>query len=314
MAEQVGEGRPDGVQRLLNKSRWDADLVRDDLRDYVVERLGDPDGVLVVVETGFPKKGKKSAGVARQRNPATGRAENCQVGLFLAYGSPRGCAFMDRALYLPKEWAQDEGRRAEVGVPKEAVFIAKGELARAMLERAFSAGVPPAWVTGDAVQGNDEKLWRWLEMLGQPYVLPVRRARILLPQAEAVLPQTYDWARVDIDRVATPSYEWARGPVRYDNDTGQVRWLLVQRSTRRRDDYTYYRAYGPRGLPLAQLARTAATRRTAQESLEQAKGEVGLDEYEVRRWNAWHRHVTLCLLAHASLQVARTRAKIGNLP
>ena len=136
MARQIGEGRADGVQRLLNKARWDADAVRDDLRDYVVENLGDASGVLVLAEIGFPKKGSYSAGVARQPNPTTGRDENCQVGLFLAYWTPRRWTFIDRALYLPEEWAEDKVRRREAGVPEEVVFATKGQLARKMLERA----------------------------------------------------------------------------------------------------------------------------------------------------------------------------------
>ena len=155
MAGQIGEGRADGVQRLLNKARWDADAVRDDLRDYVLEHLGDASGVLVLAEIGFPKKGAKSAGVARQPNPTTGRDENCQVGLFLAYASPRGWAFIDRALYLPEEWAEDEARRREAGVPEEVAFATKGELARKMLERAFDASVPAAWVTGGETYGTE---------------------------------------------------------------------------------------------------------------------------------------------------------------
>ena len=143
MADQIGERRPDGVQRLLNKARWDAELVRDDLRDYVVGRMGHPDGVLVIVETGFPKKGAKSAGVARQLNPSSDRVENCQVGVFLAYGSVRGQAFVDRALYLPEEWAEDDPQRRDAGVPEGVGYATKGELAKSMLERAFGAGVRP---------------------------------------------------------------------------------------------------------------------------------------------------------------------------
>jgi SRSO17 transposase len=144
MARQIGEKRPDGVQRLLNGARWDADAVRDDLRDYVVERLGDPAGVLTVVETGFPKKGDESAGVGRQLNPTTGRVENCQVGLFLAYSSPRGWTFIDRALYLPERWVEDRERRCRVGGPEEVVFATRGQLARVMLQRTFDVGVPAA--------------------------------------------------------------------------------------------------------------------------------------------------------------------------
>src|ERR687884_593825 len=145
LAEQLGEQHPRGVQRLLDAAQWDADAVRDDLRAYVVEHLGDARGVLVVDETGFLKKGTKSVGVARQYSGTAGRTENCQIGVFLAYASPKGRAFLDRALYLPKVWAEDGDRRAEAGVPQTVPFATKAALAKAMLQRAFAAGVPAAW-------------------------------------------------------------------------------------------------------------------------------------------------------------------------
>jgi SRSO17 transposase len=195
MARQIGEERPDGVQRLLNAARWDADAVRDDLRDYVVESLGDQTGALVLVETGFPKKGPYSAGVAGQSNPTSGRIEDCQVGLFLAYASPRGWAFIDRALYLPEKWAQDEVRRRQAGVPQEIIFATKGELARAMLERAFGAGVPAAWASRGGSYGEHEQLWRWLEAAGRSYLL-------------AVSPSHKLWKRID----GVPRHEPAHQP------------------------------------------------------------------------------------------------------
>src|SRR5215212_5280003 len=162
LAEALGERSPDGVQRLLRTARWDAEAVRDDLRAYVVEQLGDPEAVLVIDETGFLKKGTKSVGVARQYSGTAGRIENCQIGVFLAYASPRGRAFLDRALYLPKAWVEDQERRAAAGVPEDVAFATKGALAQAMLERAFAARVPATWVTGDEIYGNDGALRRWL--------------------------------------------------------------------------------------------------------------------------------------------------------
>src|ERR671929_38261 len=163
LAEQLGEQHPRGVQRLLDEAQWDANAVRDDLRAYVVEHLGDECGVLVVDETGFLKKGTKSVGVARQYSGTAGRTENCQVGVFLAYASPKGRAFLDRALYLPRGWAEDASRRAEAGVPGEVRFATKGRLAKVLLQRAFAAGVPAAWVTGDTTYGTDPGLRPWLE-------------------------------------------------------------------------------------------------------------------------------------------------------
>src|SRR5436305_4429368 len=155
LAEQLGDPTPDGVQHLLARADWDADAVRDDLVRYVVEHLGDPGGVLVVDETGFLKKGTKSVGVARQYSGTAGRVENCQVGVFLGYATPRGRALLDRALYLPKEWAEDRQRRKAAGVPKGVGFATKLVLARQMVERAVAAGVPAAWATADAVYGSD---------------------------------------------------------------------------------------------------------------------------------------------------------------
>src|SRR3954447_3329935 len=173
LAEHLGEAGPQGVQRLLNAARWDADAVRDDLRAYVIEQLGDPDGVLIVDETGFLKKGTKSVGVQRQYSGTAGRIENCQVGVFLAYAGSAGRAFLDRELYLPKEWVTDDARRLGAGVPADAAFATKPRLARRMLERAFAAEVPAAWVAGDAVYGDASDLRRWLERRGAAYVLAV---------------------------------------------------------------------------------------------------------------------------------------------
>ena len=172
LAEAAGEATPHGMQRLLVGAGWDADLVRDDTGAYVAAQLGDPGGVLLVDETGFLKQGPKSAGVARQYSGTAGRRANQQVGVFLAYAAPRGCAFLDRALYLPEEWATDAARRTAAGIPAGIAFATKGELARGMLARAFAAGVPAAWVVGDVVYGR-EQLRRWLEGERRAYVLAV---------------------------------------------------------------------------------------------------------------------------------------------
>jgi SRSO17 transposase len=329
MAEHLGEKTPDGVQRLLNAARWDAGEVRDDLRAYVVEHLGDPAAILVIDETGFLKKGEKSVGVARQYSGTAGKVENCQVGVFLAYVAPNGGrAFLDRALYLPEEeWAQDEERLREAGVPEEEMgFAKKGELARRMLERAFEAGVPASWVTGDEVYGNDGKLRRWLEERGRPYVLAVARSHPLWTVLEgggggAAPPEqrraeeivaaetpTEAWQKVEVGEGSKGPrlYEWARGRLPYETAPGWAQWLLVRRSVEDPEDLVYYRAYGPEEESLAELARVAGSRWSIEEGFERAKGEVGLDQYEVRRWEAWHRHVTLSLLAHAFLEVTRT--------
>jgi SRSO17 transposase len=172
MAEAIGEVTPRGVQHLLNDARWDPHAVREDLREYVVERLGDEEsGVLVVDETGFLKKGEKSVGVARQYTGTAGKRENCQVGVFLCYSSKEGAAFIDRALYLPEEWTDDRRRLSEAGVPEGVGFATKGKLAKAMLNKAFEAEVPARWVVADTVYGMTRGLRRWLEKRQRSYVL-----------------------------------------------------------------------------------------------------------------------------------------------
>ena len=179
LAEAAGEATPYGMQRLIASATWDADAVRDDLRAYVVEHLGDPGGVLIVDETGFLKKGDQSAGVARQYSGTAGRIDNCQVGVFLAYASPRGHAFLDRELYLPEEWCDDRPRCRAAGIPDAVPFRTKPVLAQQMLERALDAGVPAAWVTGDEVYGSNRRLRMALEQRGQPFVLAVRSTEAL---------------------------------------------------------------------------------------------------------------------------------------
>jgi SRSO17 transposase len=308
MAEQLGEGRADGVQRLLNKARWDADALRDDLRDYVLEHLGDASGVLVLTEIGFPKKGAKSVGVERLRNPTTGRLENRQLGLFLSYASRRGWACIDRALYLPEEWAENKVRRREARVPEEVTFATKGELARRMLERAFDASVPAAWVTAGETYGTDRRLRHWLEARGCSYVLAEERSATLPRREGTLLPSVPGWAGFIIEGGAERSSEWDRGPRRQESDVGLTEFLLVCGAVGRTDKYISHRAYGPRQTPLLRMGRVASRLWTIEEGLERAMGEVGLDQYQVRRWDAWHRHITLSLLAHAALQVTRAHA------
>src|SRR3569833_1082014 len=149
LAERSGEVSPDGMQRLLRRADWDVDGVRDDLRDYVITHLGDGEGVLIVDDTGFLKKGTRSAGVQRQYSGTAGRTENCQIGTFLAYASQRGHALIDRELYLPESWTSDRDRCRSAGVPDEVELVTKPRQAIAMLTRAFDARVPFAWVTAD---------------------------------------------------------------------------------------------------------------------------------------------------------------------
>jgi SRSO17 transposase len=317
LAEQIGEDDPYGIQHLLGRSDWDPDEVRDDLRGFVAETLGDPEAVLILDETGFLKKGTHSAGVARQYTGTAGRIENAQVGVFLAYASRHGTAFLDRALYLPKEWADDPARCKKAGVPEGTTLVTKGKLAKGMLERAFAAGVPAAWVTGDEVYGGDGDLRRWLEGEGRPYVLAVRANQYVwkgFQQAKvAALVASLSkraWHKITIawGSKGPRRYAWAWLPINHDLGPKWRRWLLVRRSLDEGQELAYYLAAGPRRTTLTRLAKTAGARWSIEGGFESAKQEVGLADYEVRSWTGWHRHITLALLAHAVLATVRKLA------
>ncbi len=319
LAEALGERTPDGVQRLLNAAHWDADAVRDDLQRYVVTHLGDADAVLVIDETGFLKKGTKSAGVARQYSGTAGRIENCQIGVFLVYAAPCGSAFLDRALYLPKAWTADAQRRQEAGIPETVGFATKGELAKQMLAHAFAAAVPARWVVADEVYGNDGALRRWLHAQERAYVLGVARSHMIwsgetwtqerVEETIGALPDE-DWQRLSVGNGSKGPrvYDWVAIRLPFDSPQGWVQGVLARRSLDAPDEIAYYRAFAPEGTTVAELARVAGTRWTIEIGFERAKGEVGLDEYEVRRWEGWHRHITFALLADAYLAVTRMHA------
>jgi SRSO17 transposase len=326
LAERAGEPSPDGMQRLLAAADWDADAVRDDVRDYVIEHLGSLQGVLVVDETGFLKKGTKSAGVARQYSGTAGRIESSQVGVFLAYSTAAGRTFLDRELYLPKAWTEDRGRCREAGVPDGVEFATKPELAMRMLTRALDAGVPAGWVTGDEVYGQHYRRRASLEQRRMPYVLavPVNQHVIATTDSNivecradtliATLP-AQAWKKISAGNGAKGPrlYYWARAAVRPLQDSGMGYWLLARRSLSDPTDLAYYLCHGPANTPLRELVRVAGARWAIEESFQTAKGEVGLDQYQVRRFDAWYRHITLAMLAHAFLTVTRARPAKGGL-
>lgn len=323
MAEQMGEVGPQGAQRILNGARWDAEAVRGELREYVVRHLGDErSGVLIVDETGFLKKGEKSVGVAPQYTGTAGKTENAQVGVFLCYSSEEGAAFIDRALYLPKKWAKDTARRRESGVPEEVRFATKGELAKRMLRRAFEAGVPSKWVVADTVYGTARGLRGWLEEQGCSYVLAVpstkgtyyegrqRQARKI---AQSLSEEAWARASAGTGSKGERLYDWACLTLPDPDPAGEEsragRWLLVRRGIEDPTELAYYLAYGPPRTSVEELIRIAGRRWQVEDCFGAAKGEVGLDEYEVRKWDGWHRHVTLCLLVHAYLAMLRSVAE-----
>jgi SRSO17 transposase len=324
LAEQAGELTPDGMQRLLNGSGWDADGVRDDVWDYVIEHLGDPDAVLVLDETGFVKKGTRSAGVARQYTGTAGRIENAQVGVFLAYASRAGVALIDRALYLPKVWTDDRERCRPAGIGDEVGFATKPQLGQAMLERAVAAGVPFRWVTGDSVYGGDRRLRVWLEQHAIPHVMAVKRTEPLLVMtdrgpgqvpAERLLAEVgpEQWLRLSAGQGSKGKrlYDWVRVPLyRFGWPANVGFWLLARRSITEPDEVACYVCFAPAGTSLANLVQVAGCRWRVEEAFEQAKGEVGLDHYQVRQYGAWYRHITLAMTALAFL--AATRAQLTD--
>jgi SRSO17 transposase len=319
LAEAAGDRTPDGVQEFLSRVHWDADAVCWDLRAYVVEHLGDPGAVLVLDETGFIKKGVKSAGVQRQYSGTAGRIENCQIGVFLGYASRYGRALIDRALYLPESWAGDRARRAEAGIPDGVSFMTKPKLGLAMLERAHAAGVPFAWVTADSVYGADHALRRWLEKQRLGYVLAVTRAqRLGLGRVEDRVGEVppAGWHRLSAgDGAKGPRfYDWAYLPHGSDAAPGWEKGLLIRRSIPEPHELAFYLTHAPNGTALADLVQIAGTRWTIEACFEAAKGEVGLDQYEVRSWTGWHRHVTLAMLAHAYLAALRKVVVGGRRP
>jgi len=318
LAEAIGEAGPQGVQRLLRGTTWDAEVVRDDLRAYVVEQVGTEEGVLIIEETSFPKKGSRSCGVAGQYSGAVGHCENAQVGVFLAYAAPRGTAFLDRALYLLRAWTSDRGRCRAAGVPTGLQFATKVALAKELLARAFAAAVPACWVVADCLYGRVHHFRAWLEREGRAYVVGVIPAHAVMAagrrqraQALAASLPGSAWQRLSAGAGSQGErwFDWACVPLDEATPAGMGRWLLVRRSLADPDERAYFHAYGPVATAVAELARIAGTRWAVEEAFAQAKGEVGLDHYEVRQWAPWHRHITLCLVAHAFLVTVRARAR-----
>jgi SRSO17 transposase len=308
LAEQAGHDRPGPMQRLLRSARWDADEVRDDVRAYAFEHLGTDDGVLIVDETGFLKKGRSSAGVQRQYTGTAGRIENSQVGVFLAYASSRGRALIDRRLYLPEQtWCQDTERRTRAGIPGHLAFATKPALAGQMIAAALEAGISASWVTGDEAYGQDPGLRALLEAHGLGYVLAVAcNTRVRINQGRTT-------ARADTVADCLPATAWhrqsagagAKGPRYYDwawieTGTRGDRHLLIRRNLDN-GELAFYLCWSPNQVPLSELVRVAGTRWCIEECFQAAKGQVGLDHYQVRHWTAWHRHITLAMLALAFL-------------
>ncbi len=327
LAEQAGLAKPYRMQSLLGRHVWDADALRDKVREEVISTLGDPAGVLVVDETGFLKKGSHSVGVSRQYSGTAGRIENCQVGVFLAYASPLGQALIDRRLYLPEAWTRDRPRCREAAVPERIAFAAKTEIARDLIADALDAGAPCAWVLADALYGSDSALRRMLEQRRQPYVLAVRSNLTLRfvtedgivqtdPAGLAEDCQTDDWTTCAAGEgtKGIRLYDWARIALPWPAGDGFERWVLIRRSRKDPDEQAYYLVFAPAGASLADLAGAAGLRWTIEECFQRGKEELGLDHCEARSWHGWHRHMTLCMVALAYLTrlAALLRQDAGN--
>jgi len=351
LAEAMGDKVPDATQRLLYRTLWSADTARNMLQEYIIEVFADEDGIGVVDETGFIKKGDRSVGVKRQYSGTAGKIENCQIGTFLSYATSKGHVFLDRRLYLPEDWCNDVERRAQAKVPADVVFQTKPEQAMAMLQQAWQQGVPMRWVAGDEVYGESTVLRDVIAASGRWYVLGVRtvtpawterptvvepepqergrpRARARLakdaPPAVSVAAVVATWPERRWQRLTVAegekgliTYDWACQRVVESRDKlpGPDAWLIARRSISDPTEIAYYLSNAPVNTPLEKLAQVASTRYTVEQCIEEAKGETGLDDYEVRYWHSWYRHITLSMMAHAWLAAVRRKAteKKGGL-
>jgi SRSO17 transposase len=329
-AEAAGDPGPWRQQAILGRGRWDADALRDIVRDYALETLADGDAVLVIDETGFLKQGKVSCGVARQYTGSAGKITNCQIGVFASYVSRHGHAFIDRALYLPKEWTDNPARMRAAHVPDNVGFATKPQIARRMIARAIAAKVPFSFVAADSVYGTGD-IETALRKAGKGYVLGVASNHVFrswgkkqlvggtagkiaqnLPQntwrrlsaGEGTKgPRLHDWAYLELADLDAGQYnsvlagEWTRG-------------LLIRRNIAD-GDLAFFSTWCPKGMPMEKLVSVEGHRWAIEESFEAAKNELGLDHNETRSWHGWHRHVSLVMLAFAMMAAIRHCANAG---
>jgi SRSO17 transposase len=313
MAEWMGEAAPHRMQHLLDRASWDEEAARDELRGYVVEEFGSTDAVLIVDETGFLKKGLHSAGVRRQYSGTAGKVENSQVGVFLSYASEKGAGLIDRQLYVPKEWIEDRDRCRAAGIPDTVEFLTKPEMALQMIRRVLDAGSPVGWVAGDEVYGLDSKLRHLLQVRKVSYVLGISSNHQVKRQrvdeiAPALLKRAWKRLSCGFGSKGERVYDWALLPL--SKEKGWTRSLLIRRSISGKLEHAYYLCGCPTSkATLSTLVRVAGQRWQIEQSFETAKGECGLDHYEVRHWQGWYRHITLAMLAHAVLAVLRSHGE-----
>jgi SRSO17 transposase len=317
LAEVAGKKDPYGFQYLLGRAKWDQNMVRDELIKHVITSLGHEDSVMSVDETGFLKKGDKSSGVARQYTGTAGRIENCQIGVFLNYSTPKGHTLIDRELYLPQEWTGNNEKLKSVGLDPEKVrFKTKIELARLMVERAYSLGAKPNWIAADSVYGGDYKFRVWLEEHRQAYVLGVKtnqyicigmRQKTAKDLFKEVPPHAWYELSSGIGTKGRRMHKWAAVKINHPYDGTVSRWALCRQSVKDSTECTYYLAFAKTDTSLEKLAEAAGRRWTIEECFETAKGETGLDQYEVRSAMGWYRHITLSMVAQAILAISRSK-------
>lgn len=316
MAEYLGDNSPHAIQNFLSRSAWDVTKVRDLLLQYAKNHLlsSDEGGVLIVDETGFLKKGKHSAGVARQYSGTAGRIENSQIGVFLTLAGNGGRTLVDCELYLPKEWCEDEERRKTAHIPPDLVFRTKIQLAQAMIERALAQGLKPDWVLGDSIYGSAD-FRNFLESHNQHYVLGISSQQRLWVNLKPVridkivkeIPEN-EWIRHSVGHGTKGEriYDWISWPTGVKNETNCQCYALARRSVSKPDEYAYYICYAPENTSTQTLAEAAGKRWNIECCFETAKQETGLDEYEIRSWHGWYRHITLSMVALAYLSAIRS--------
>ena len=318
LSEEIGESTPYKMQQFLYRGSWSADALRDVTREYIREEIAEEAGILVLDETGFLKQGKKSCGVARQYSGTAGRIENCQVGVFLTYTGAKGNAMIDRRLYMPEEWLKDSARCKEAGVPDEVKFQTKPNIGLEMLEETYNAGFPFTWVTGDCIYGDFRDIRFWAESVNKRYVMSVSGKEYVwigfkqhkIGALLKKIPQDA-WFEASCGNGSKGErlYEWFINEVNSPNGTGYRRYLLVKRSLSDKDDMRAYICYAPENTPASEFIRVAGTRWTVETCFAESKGDVGLDQYEVRSYDGWYKHITLACLAHAFLTVLKNKHK-----
>lgn len=329
LAEHAREARPDGMQRLLARSVWDTDGVRDDLCSYTLEQLGQESAILAIDETSFPKRGQKSAGVGFQYCGTTGQVQNCQVGVFLSYVTAKGHALIDRELYLPLDWCEDRDRRRAAGIPESVRFQTKPELAVQMIERLWKAAVPISWVVADTVYGGNLDLRTWLETHQYSYVLAVacnepvgiltldgQRRRVEVWEVEALRLGALDWQRLSMSEGTKGPrlFDWAAVAMLHRWEDDGRHWVLIRRSLTDPNEKAYYFVFAPKATTLPEMVAAIGARWHIEEDFENAK-DLGLDHYEVRSFTGWYRHITLVLLALAFLTgISATERFSTSLP